>query len=206
MMAVAPSFGYQPQQVKPASAPHLAPLAIHPRHMQQLGQLPPGPVWNPWIGYWDQQSIANSFSTMTLNEPAITDWVIDSGASNHTTPDSGNVYLSRPPNFGMPSSTIVGNGSVLQVTYVGDTVLIGPFYLNNILVAPDIIQNFLSIHKFTTNNSCSMEFDPFDLSMKDLAMQNMIIRSNSFGLVYTLRLSTQISTPQVLTDVASTFT
>jgi hypothetical protein len=53
----------------------------------------------------------------------------------------------------MPSSIIVGNGSVLPVTSVGDTVLPGPFYLNNILVAPDIIQNLLFVHEFTTNNS-----------------------------------------------------
>jgi hypothetical protein len=40
----------------------------------------------------------------------------------------------------MPSSIIVDNGSVLPVTSVGDTVLLGPFYLNNILVAPDIFR------------------------------------------------------------------
>jgi hypothetical protein len=51
-----------------------------------------------------------------------------------------------------------------------------------------------------------MEFDPFDLSVKDLATRNVIIRSNSSGLVYTLRLSTRISSPQALTALASTST
>jgi hypothetical protein len=48
----------------------------------------------------------------------------------------------------MPSSIVVGNSSVLPVTSVGDTVLLGPFYLNNILVAPDIIQRifYLSVN------------------------------------------------------------
>jgi hypothetical protein len=105
---------------------------------------------------------------MTLNQPAITDWIVDSGASNHTMPDSGNVSVSHPPNSNMPPSIIVGNGSVLSVTSISDTVLLGPFYLNNILVAPDIIQNLLSIRKFTTDNSCSMEFDPFGVSLKGL--------------------------------------
>jgi hypothetical protein len=67
MMAVTPSFGYQPQQVGPASAPPLAPLPIHLGHMQQQGQLLPGLAWNLWTGCWDQQSLANSFNTMTLN-------------------------------------------------------------------------------------------------------------------------------------------
>jgi hypothetical protein len=30
-----------------------------------------------------------------------------------------------------------------------------------------------------------MELDPFGLSVKDLAMRNVIVRSNSSGLVYT---------------------
>jgi hypothetical protein len=42
-------------------------------HMQQSGQLPPGPAWNSWTGCWDQQSLTNSFSTMTLNQPTIMD-------------------------------------------------------------------------------------------------------------------------------------
>jgi hypothetical protein len=76
---------------------------------------------------------------MTLNQPTITDCIADSGASNHTTPNSGNVSLSHPPNSNMPSSIVVGNHSILPVTSVGDTVLPGPFYLNNIVVALDII-------------------------------------------------------------------
>jgi hypothetical protein len=205
-VAVTPSFGYQPQQVGPASAPPLAPLPVHLGLMQPMGQQPPGLAWNSWTGCWDQQSLANSFSTMTLNQPTITDWIADSGASNHTTPDFGNVSVSHPPNSNIHSSIVVGNGFVLPVTSVGDTVLPGPFYLNNILVAPDIIQNFLSVLKFTIDNSCSMEFDSFGLSVKDLATRNVIVRSNSSGPVYTLHLSTWISTPQALTTLASTST
>jgi hypothetical protein len=66
---------------------------------------------------------------MRLNQPTITDWIADSGASNHTTPDSGNISLSHPPNSTMPSSIIVGKGFVLPVTSIGDTVLQDPFTL-----------------------------------------------------------------------------
>jgi hypothetical protein len=91
-------------------------------------------------------------------------------------------------NSASPSSIVVGNGSTLPATSVGDSVIAAPFYLNNILLAPDIVQNLLSVRHFTTDNWCSMEFDPFDLSVKDLTTRNVIARSNSTGPLYTLRL------------------
>jgi hypothetical protein len=100
----------------------------------------------PWHDSWDQQSLVNSFNTMSLQTPpSFMEWVVDSGASNHTTPDPGNISLFQPPNPYIPSSIIVGNRSDLIVTSISDTVLHGPFYLNNVLVTPDIIQNLLFI-------------------------------------------------------------
>jgi hypothetical protein len=84
--------------------------------------------------------------------PSLTEWVTYSGALNHTTLDTSNISLFRPPNPAIPSFIIVGNGSVLPVTLVGDTILPRPFYLNNVLIIPDIIKNLISIHQFTTTN------------------------------------------------------
>jgi hypothetical protein len=123
--------------------------------------------------------LANSFNTMVLTPPTVTNWVTDSDASNHTTSDAGNLTSIHPPTFTDPSS--VGNGSALPVTSVGDSALPDPFYLNNVLVTPDIIQNLLSVCRFTTDNWCSIEFDPLGLSMKDLSTWNMITRCNSSG-------------------------
>jgi hypothetical protein len=105
---------------------------------------------------------------MALTPPAFTDWVADSSTSNHTTSNAGNLASVHPPTSTNPSSIVVGNGSTLPVTSIGDSALPGPFYLNDILVTPDIIQNLLSIHHFTTDNWRSMEFDPFGLPVKDL--------------------------------------
>jgi hypothetical protein len=125
---------------------------------------------------------------MTLQPPhnSVNDWVADSGASHHTTPSVGNISNSRPLNSASPSSIIVGNGSTLPVTSLGDSVIFGPFYLNNILLAPDIVQGFISVRRFTMDNWCSMEFDHFDLSVKNLTTKNVIARSNSTGPLYTL--------------------
>jgi hypothetical protein len=125
---------------------------------------------------------------MTLTPPTVTNWVTDSGASNHTTSDVGNLTSVHPPTSTDPSSIVVGNGSTLLVTLVGDSALVGSFYLNNVLVTADIIQNLLSVRYFTTDNLCSVEFDPFGISVKDLSMWNVITRCNSLGHLYTMHL------------------
>ena len=53
-------------------------------------------------------------------------------------------------------------------------VLLGSFYLNDILVAPHIIQNLVSVCRFTTDNSYSIEFDLFSLYVKDLATRTLL--------------------------------
>jgi hypothetical protein len=59
----------------------------------------------------------------------------DSGVTHHTTPSAGNISTLRPLASFNPSSIVVGNGSSLLITSVGDSVLLRPFYLNNILLA-----------------------------------------------------------------------
>jgi hypothetical protein len=168
-------------------------LLSGPQQQQQplYQQTTPAPRWNPWLGAsWDQQSLANSFSTMALHLPptSIQDWVADLGATPHTTPSVGNISTLRPLASSNPSSIVVGNDSSLSITSVGDSVLPGPFYRNNILLAPDTVKSLLFIRRFTTDNWCSMEFDPFGLSVKDLTTKNVIVRLNSTGLLYTMRL------------------
>jgi hypothetical protein len=127
---------------------------------------------------------------MMLHPPltSVQDWGADSSVTHHTTPSVGNISTPRPLNSSNPSSLVVGNGSSLRFTSVGELVLPGPFYLNNISLAPDMVQSFLSVRRFTTGNWCFMEFDPFGLSVKYLSTQNVIVRSNSTGPLYTLRL------------------
>jgi hypothetical protein len=78
--------------------------------------------------------------------PTVTDWVTDSYASTHTTSSANNLTSVRPPLPTDPSSIIVGNRSSLPVTSIGNTTFPDPFYLYNVLVTPNIIQNILSVH------------------------------------------------------------
>jgi histone deacetylase 1/2 len=56
--------------------------------------------------------------------------------------------------------------------------------LHNVLVTPNIIKNLISVRRFTRDNLCSVEFDPFGLSVKDFQTKNMIARCNSDGDLY----------------------
>jgi hypothetical protein len=133
-----------------------APLSGPQQQQQPLyQQAAPGPGWNPWLGAgWDQQSLANSFSSMVLHPPptSVQDWVVDSDVTHHTTSLIGNISTLRPLTSSNPSSVVVGNGSSLPITSVSDSVLPRPFYLNNILLAPNMVQSLLFVHRFTTNN------------------------------------------------------
>jgi hypothetical protein len=106
---------------------------------------------------------------------------------------------------------VVVAASGVIATSVGDSVLLGPFYLNDVLVAPDLVQSLLSIRRFTTDNSCSIEFDPFGLSVKKLATRSVIARYDSSGPLYTIPLSVSATfstdaPPYALAAAASTST
>jgi hypothetical protein len=120
--------GQQRLQAFMATTGPYTPPGFVPGQQQLYQQTPPVPTlgWAPWNGVgWDQQSLANSFSTMVLQSPhnSINDWVADSGASHHTTPSIGNISNPHPLKSASPSSIIIGNGSTLPVTSVGDSVI-----------------------------------------------------------------------------------
>jgi hypothetical protein len=168
--------------------------------MQQVGpsftpppsqQLPPS---TSWFEEWDPHSLTGCLiSTASAPPTPVTDWVAVFDATNHTTPHSSHISSPRPHSLDHPSSIVVGNGSILLVTSVGDSVLPGPFYLNDVLLAPDLVQSLPSVCRFTIDNSCAMEFDLFGLSMKDLTIRRVLARYDSTGPLYTLPLPTSIT-------------
>ena len=81
--------------------------------------------------------------------------------------------LLSDPHIAPPSSIIVGDGSCLPVTVVGSAP--GSFRLSNVLIAPQMVHNLLSIRQFTANNSYSIEFDSSGLTVKDSASQRPLL-------------------------------
>jgi hypothetical protein len=195
--------------VPPYGVPPTPPYGVPASHPAPPQLLPPGTpttTWSPPSGGWDHASLATAFSTMAMTPPS-SDWVIDSSAAYHTTPTIGTLSRSHPPHYSHPSSIVVGNGSTLPVTLVGASVLPGPFYLNDVLVAPHITHNLLSVRCFTTDNSCSIEFNPSGFSMKNLATRTPLACYDSSGPLYTLQPSTSgTSPPPALVSTTSSTT
>jgi hypothetical protein len=53
-----------------------------------------------------------------------------------------------------------------------------------------LIKDLISVRQFTTDNNCSVEFDPLGCSVKDLPTWRVILRCDSFGPLYPLRSTT----------------
>jgi hypothetical protein len=179
----------QPQQLfQPQLQPYQLPAA--PPGASEVGQWGLAGSYNPMAGLpsWDTQSLASAFSTATLNQPSSSEWYFDSGASSHMTSTPHSLSQTFSQRYPAPS-IIVGNGSMIPVTATGTTELPHSLRLNNILVSPQIIKNLIFVRQFTTDNNCSIEFNPAGCSVKDLNSRNVIVRCNSSGPLYPLRLN-----------------
>ncbi|WVZ70680.1 hypothetical protein U9M48_019323 [Paspalum notatum var. saurae] len=104
-----------------------------------------------------------------------------SGATSHMTSHPGTLSHITPTGPSSGSSIVVGNGSLLPVTTSGAVHLPGSLHLSN------LIKNLISVRQFTIDNNCSVEFDPFGCSVKDLLSKREIIRCNSTGALYPFR-------------------
>jgi hypothetical protein len=185
---LSPAYGMPPYEVPPPTPT--------PPQLPPTGSSTTTP-WSSFAGGWDPAALAAAYNTMVLAPPSF-DWVIDSGASYHTTPTTCILSRSHPHPATRPTSIVVGNGSTLPVTSVGVSVLPGPFYLNDVLVAPQITHNLLSVRRFTTDNSCSIEFDPSGFSVNNLATRTPLARCDSNGPLYTLRPSSTGASPPLV--------
>lgn len=170
------------------------PGLLSPRPAGQVGQaypmmmsVPPittmAPVQAP---SYDTSGLAHALQAVSLHQPD-NDWFLDTGATSHMTGHFGNIsqYRSLSPQYS--SHVIVGNGSTIPISGTGSSTLqtsSSSFLLKNILHTPNLVKNLISVRKFTTDNSCSIEFDPLGFSLKDLQTKKEIMRSNSCGDLY----------------------
>lgn len=123
--------------------------------------------------------LSATLSNVAMQHPNTnTDWYMDTGATSHATNNTGNLTSYHSPSRLTSTNIVVGNGSTLPILSTGSTHLTGrPFFLNHVLVSPAIVKNLISVCKFTHDNACSVEFDPYGFSVKDLATKTILIRS-----------------------------
>ncbi|WVZ66178.1 hypothetical protein U9M48_015440 [Paspalum notatum var. saurae] len=135
---------------------------------------------------WDQAALINALNAMTLQSPAAgpSNWIMDTGASSHMSNHGNHHSLTFPPSN---SRILVGNGSAIPISSTGFSsipTITRPLHLHNILIAPSLVQNLLSVRNLTRDNSVSVEFDPRGFSIKDLRTKMELLRCNSDGDLY----------------------
>ncbi|MCF8704079.1 hypothetical protein L3055_11130 [Corynebacterium sp. MC-02] len=81
---------------------------------------------------------------------------------------------------------VVGNGSMIPIRGYGQASLQvnPPLKLKNVLHAPQLIKNLISVRKFTIDNMVSVEFDPFGFNVNDLQTGSKLMRCESSGDLY----------------------
>nr|KYP70331.1 Retrovirus-related Pol polyprotein from transposon TNT 1-94 [Cajanus cajan] len=122
--------------------------------------------------------------TLGINPPDA-NWYMDIGPTSHMTSAQGNLtyYFNMSNKHGI----IVGNSHSIPIHDYGHTKLSFPclpLTLNNVLHAPQLVKNLVSVRKFTTINFISVEFDPFGFFVKDFQMGKLVMRCESRGELY----------------------
>ena len=79
-----------------------------------------------------------------------------------------------------------------------------PLQLRNVLIAPQIVKNLISVRALTRDNSVSVEFDPWGFSIKDLRTRMALLRCDFSGELYPLRPSSSTPTRSPTALLAST--
>ncbi|KAJ9553824.1 hypothetical protein OSB04_017869 [Centaurea solstitialis] len=109
-------------------------------------------------------------------------WIIDSGASDHMT---GNHSLLCKFNEHRSFHEVeVANGSILQAIGSGTVRLSESMSLSSVLCLPKFTFNLLSVSKITRTLNCSVKFYPYHCIFKDLSTKQIIGRGRESGGLY----------------------
>jgi hypothetical protein len=116
------------------------------------------------------QNIANFISKVTHSSDT-TDWILDSGASEHLTCDALAVSDTKTPSHYLPIK--LPNGTSVPVHSVGQ---IQPSNMtsNHVLYIPSFKCNLLLISRLTKALQCSVTFFPSFCVLQDLKSKKLI--------------------------------
>lgn len=99
-----------------------------------------------------------------------------SATSSHMTHSLGTLLKYFPLKHLKNNVIVVGYGHMIRFKSL--TLIIPspthPLLLKNVQHAPKLLENIISVHKFTHDNMVSVEFDPFGFSVKVLGTGNIL--------------------------------
>ncbi|KAL5797089.1 hypothetical protein ACOSQ2_001909 [Xanthoceras sorbifolium] len=103
----------------------------------------------------------------TLNTVADFSWYLDSGATNHYTPDVNN--LQTKSDYHGNEMIYMGNGNALTISSIGD----------NSFDIPHITKILLSVSKFVRENAVFIKFHPHFCLVKDRVTKKVFLSRGS---------------------------
>ncbi|GJS40886.1 hybrid signal transduction histidine kinase M [Tanacetum coccineum] len=131
-----------------------------------------------------ETQLPHAFNTLTLQDPANSNWNMDTGASSHLNSSVNN--LSTIFNSRIYPSVLVGDGKSIPVTNTGHSTLPTPYrtlHLNNVLITPNIVKNLISVRQFVRENKCTIEFDEFGFSVLNHANMPTLYRGDGVACI-----------------------
>lgn len=114
-------------------------------------------------------------------------WYVDSGATNHVTPDYQNIQ--QPIDYGGNECVTVGNGSNLFVSHIGSSYICsnsGVLNLENVLCVLAITKNLISVSKLTQDNDVFVELHADSCFVKDAQMGKLVLEGTLNDGLYRL--------------------
>jgi hypothetical protein len=94
----------------------------------------------------------------------------------------------------------VANGSGLNISYVGHSLLSGcsrTLHLNHVLYVPSINKNLCSVHRLTSDNDAFMELHPHSFYLKDRVSKRVLLQGGRRGGLYPIPIESWHSSSSV---------
>lgn len=153
---------------------------------------------NPSSSSFNNTGQGSMYAMLTTPCTALdSNWYLDSGATNHVTPDPAN--LVHKTSYTGPEQIYIGDGAGLQISHIGSSSFTSQFNskiltLNHLLHVPSITKNLLSVSKFASDNNVFFEFFPNKCYVKDQATHSILVEGKLKQGLYAFDPPTFLST------------
>lgn len=113
-------------------------------------------------------------SHISLNKNA---WIIDSGASDHMTPNlhllTNVIPITKAHHIQLPT------GNSVVITHIGSASIMPGLMLKNLLCVPTFQHNSLSVQKLIKDNNCEVQFTPTQCLILDTITKQVLGKAHS---------------------------
>ncbi|KAH0776707.1 hypothetical protein KY290_008118 [Solanum tuberosum] len=133
----------------------------------------------------DNYSSAGNETALTVS-PVHTGWIIDSGATNHMTPNSDILTHKHQLPSDKPRIVQLPNGETTQITHIGSCNVTPQDMLRNVLLVPDFKFNLLSVSQIIKDLKCAVFFFPNFVALQDLSNGKMKVIGREHAGLYLL--------------------